>query len=135
MILNQISPPQVRGPEIQSSEALGKRLAVGSGSLITEYDHMAPECVLHVPVGGTYTRFPIEPRFAEQFFQDPAIDISTTVVSYIENQALPIEYRVIMTCPLRDVSGRHRPQMDVTQFPIALFVDLQATGIFPFVIP
>src|SRR5690348_12959694 len=93
---------------------------------------MATKCVLHIP--GLFTRasLPVEPCFAKKFFQDPTIDITASVVPNIYNQTLTLEDRIVISGPLRDVIPAHRAKVDVANFVVARFLDLEAAGIFPF---
>jgi len=54
---------------------------------------MPNKCIGHIPVSLTDAGLPVKPGFAQQFFQNPTIDVAASVVPDIDNQAVAVVYR------------------------------------------
>ena len=60
---------------------------------------MASECILHIPGRLADPSLPVEPGLADQFLQDDAVDVTAPIVAHIDDQALPVEDRIVVAVP------------------------------------
>src|SRR4030095_12015758 len=99
----------------------GERLAIAGGAFIAEHDQVAAKGILHVPGRLAHARLPIKPRLAPQLAQNPRVNVASIVVTNINDESLSVKDREKIPRPLRDVTGTHRPKMDISNFSPAEF--------------
>src|ERR1700733_12645639 len=78
-------------PESQAPETLCKRLAVRARPLIAQDDDVASERLLHVPIRLADPWLPVHPGLSDQLAENPAINVTATVVANVDDQPVPIE--------------------------------------------
>ncbi|MNS66314.1 hypothetical protein D3C72_995230 [compost metagenome] len=74
---------------------------------------MAAESVLHVRRWLHARRRPVSPGLAQQFFNDPAVDIAAVIAPHVDDQAFAVDVGVKIARERGDVIGAHGAQMQV----------------------
>ena len=96
-------PRSDQGAQSQSPETLRKSFPIGNRVGINQNNHMPVKGKMHVGKWPPGTSLPIHPRLADQAAKNPAVDITTIVLSHVDDETLAIEHGIISLHELRVV--------------------------------